>query len=468
MNIALNAQKNCGAIKPLHGITNGPISYGGLYNTTKEYVEMGIPLVRLHDTDYPLPQAVDVYQIFRDFDADPDDPASYDFLITDEYIKAIHETGAQVIYRLGTSIEHLPVRRWIAPPKDNMQFARICAGIIRHYNEGFANGFHFGLRYWEIWNEPECGDQPEASNHMWGGTKAQFFALYDVVSGHLKKEFGDRIAVGGYGSSGFYGLELPEAERQDWQKKWIGFFSDFLAFVKEHHCPLEFFTFHYYGIDTERPVLFANYVREKLDAAGFRDCAIILDEWNTWAYDWITEMCGARQVLSMFCALENSPVNAATYYDGQPHMSWCGIFDRLCQKKKPFYAFCIYNKLYRLGTRIDLCADEPLVGMAATNGKTAGVFVVGNETDRTLTLNGICAEKVEALLLDDTHDLTPHPVQKTETGAVCALPAGAVVYVEFENAAAADHFDPSSGSEACRAPQANAPEQNGEEPFWHD
>lgn len=40
------------------------------------------------------------------------------------------------------------------PPRDHDQWADICIHIIRHYNEGWANGFHLNLDYWHIWEEP--------------------------------------------------------------------------------------------------------------------------------------------------------------------------------------------------------------------------------------------------------------------------------------------------------------------------
>ena len=99
MNIILNKDKVISKIKPVHGISNGPLSDGGCTNTSAEYVEMGIPFVRLHDTDSPYPQQVDIYQIFRDFDKDPYDEKNYDFLLTDQFIKAIDGVGAKIIYR---------------------------------------------------------------------------------------------------------------------------------------------------------------------------------------------------------------------------------------------------------------------------------------------------------------------------------------------------------------------------------
>jgi hypothetical protein len=40
------------------------------------------------------------------------------------------------------------------PPRDHDHWADICINIIRHYNEGWANGFHLNLDYWHIWEEP--------------------------------------------------------------------------------------------------------------------------------------------------------------------------------------------------------------------------------------------------------------------------------------------------------------------------
>jgi len=41
------------------------------------------------------------------------------------------------------------------PPKDFNKWARICVNIIRHYNDGWAGGYHWGIKYWEVWNEPD-------------------------------------------------------------------------------------------------------------------------------------------------------------------------------------------------------------------------------------------------------------------------------------------------------------------------
>ena len=183
-------------VKPLHGICNSPPTLG---EPLPEILEAGIPYTRLHDTggSYGENRFVDVPNIFRDFAADPDDPASYDFAFTDAYLKGLTASGLKIVYRLGVTIENQfevkPMR--IDPPADFLKWARICEGIINHYNNGWANGFHFGIEYWEIWNEPE---QPS----MWTGTMEQFFDFYRVAATYLKEKF-PRLKIGGYPSSGF-------------------------------------------------------------------------------------------------------------------------------------------------------------------------------------------------------------------------------------------------------------------------
>ena len=75
---------------------------------------------------------------------------------------------------------------------------------MRHYNEGWAGGFHHGIRYWEIWNEPE--NRPA----MWSGTDEQFLELYRVTAQTLREEFpGIKIGGAGFGYYGtFDGQEL--------------------------------------------------------------------------------------------------------------------------------------------------------------------------------------------------------------------------------------------------------------------
>ena len=195
--VTVDFTRDAGAMKPLHGVNNAPVRLKG---ALPEFAAAGVPYVRLHDScgQWGGTHYVDVPNIFPDFDADENDPASYDFAFTDEYLRPMVAAGAMPFYRLGATIENnCGIRAYnILPPRDPAKWARICEHIVRHYNEGWADGFRWGLEYWEIWNEPE------GEAEWFGGTREQFFELYRAAATHLKATFPD-IRIGGFGATGF-------------------------------------------------------------------------------------------------------------------------------------------------------------------------------------------------------------------------------------------------------------------------
>ena len=160
-SIKLNFQNTDGKILYQNAVNNGPTNPGVRETPTNfdAYKAAGISYARNHDASFCNgfggEFTVDVHRIFRNFDADENDPASYIFEPTDKYLKNIVDAGTKIFYRLGASIEH-GYKFGTYPPKDFLKWARICEHIIRLYNEGWANGFECDIEYWEIWNEPDC------------------------------------------------------------------------------------------------------------------------------------------------------------------------------------------------------------------------------------------------------------------------------------------------------------------------
>ena len=150
-------------IRALHGVNGGPLAAGGLLDLSPRWKEAAFPLARLHDSHFPNPDVVDVHAVFHYHNADPAKTESYDFDRTDEYVKAVHDCVAGIVYRLGESIEHQKAKRHVRPPKDFDKWAAVCAGIVRHYTQGWAKGHKLPITYWEIWNEPD--NRP----HCWTG-----------------------------------------------------------------------------------------------------------------------------------------------------------------------------------------------------------------------------------------------------------------------------------------------------------
>ena len=79
MKLVLDCSQYTGRIKPLHGVNNCPVRLND--EKIPEFEEAGIPFVRTHDSGgpYGCNILIDIPNIFRDFNADPDDPASLSF-----------------------------------------------------------------------------------------------------------------------------------------------------------------------------------------------------------------------------------------------------------------------------------------------------------------------------------------------------------------------------------------------------
>ena len=92
-------------IKPVHGVGQPPF-LGMDFSYIHYLSDAGIPFSRLHDLASHFNGIVDIPFIFRDFNADPDDPDAYDFIFTDELMKALDSYGVEPFFRLGVSIEN--------------------------------------------------------------------------------------------------------------------------------------------------------------------------------------------------------------------------------------------------------------------------------------------------------------------------------------------------------------------------
>ena len=255
-----------GEIRALHGINKGPLVAGGLIDLSREHRALRLPSIRLHDCHWPNPDVVDMHVLFPDPDANPALSESYNFASTDEYLAAARASGAEIVFRLGESIEHTKIRRHVHPPKDREQWAAAACGIIRHYNEGWAAGFQYGIRYWEIWNEPE--NRPA----MWSGTDADYFQLYKAAARTIKTRFPD-LKVGGpaVGAPGSFvgGAFQPSA-----------FLIAFLSFCRRESLPLDFFSWHCYSANPREIVRRARAIRDLLNESGFARTESHLNEWN--------------------------------------------------------------------------------------------------------------------------------------------------------------------------------------------
>jgi hypothetical protein len=265
--VEVNLAERTGSIRYLLGVNNGPISQGFTLDLSEYFRELKIPQVRLHAPNFPGQDCIHIQHIFPDMSADPDNPANYDFKLSDRYIAAIRAVGAETVFQIGWGYDIHLVREAMAgkfkdtksnlPPADFQKFARICANVVRHYNHGWANGHQWNIRYWEIWNEPNL-------QTFWLGTPEQYFDLYEVVTAALKQA-DPAVKVGGPAISGVEANQFLEA---------------FLARCQARSLPLDFCSWHSYGDKHASALDHARYVKGLLAKHGFTRTETHINEWS--------------------------------------------------------------------------------------------------------------------------------------------------------------------------------------------
>lgn len=465
VSIKIDTDKIIGKIKPMHAIGQPPKT--GLTNSLFHYLkEAGIPYSRLHDVGGWLGGGlyVDIPNLFRDFDADENDPESYDFTFTDTLIQGLVEVGCEPYFRLGVTIENEHKRKVyrIFPPKDPAKWARICEHVIRHYREGWADGFHYNITYWEIWNEPDdC--YTAKSSAMWKGTPEQYYELYSVTAKHLKKCFGDSIKVGGYGHCGLYDydkdpdlegidrfptfIEDPDFDRGDTAGNFysftISFMHEFFRYQKKTGAPIDFFSWHVYNRhETTRKDFrvianHAQYCRNILDKYGYTNAEHHLNEWNLWTYDVTRRDVPnvSSRSLAFMLMMQNTSTDIMCFYDaGIGYSPYRALINSdTGAPYRNYYAFSSFNTLYQLKNQVFTESDDEMVFVgAARQGKRASVVISNvNDFDVELSIDikGISMDYVQIHRIDEFNRYTK--TGESLDGGVIKLPANGCIEIDI-------------------------------------
>ena len=405
-----------GLVKPLDGVCNSPLPFTQGKSNVRELTEMkelGSPFVRLHDTGGPYGRntLVDIPNVFRDMDADENDPANYDFAFTDAYLEQLVKAGCTPYYRLGVTIEnYYRIKAYrIHPPKDFAKYARVCEHVVRHYTKGWANGFRWKMPYWEVWCEPE-------NRQLWLGTRQQFFDLYAAIAREIKAHHPD-VRIGGYGACRFENFENLDVNSDDCMSNWLGWFEEFCDYVtaEKTKAPLDFFSWHLYRPFPNRHVWHAKDVRERLDRHGLKDVESHLTEWNIGGKFGIRaqhSVTGAVYVASGLCAFQKAPIDLATLYDAGSG-NWGVVFDRFGKPNTVYYSLQKFRFMRDLGTSYAVRDDEEnlVYALAAGDGKDKAVLLTNYSfTDtRTVRLDLVGAKMSDFTLyrLDEAHPKFP-------------------------------------------------------------
>jgi xylan 1,4-beta-xylosidase len=321
--ITVDAAATVGSLRSLQGVDGAPgpgghkpenFTFGGWnmkddVDASAGYRRARIDLVRTHDGYGPgdidarfesaaapggglISAKRDVFTIFPDPGADPDNPASYRFGPTDRLITSIEKIGAQVLFRVGRSEGADPT-----PPADFDRYAAIVKHIVLHYNRGWANGFHYGIRYWEIWNEPDLGKL------FWAAIPQKYFDLYGKLARAVKAA-DPQALVGG-----------PAIAKPN---DVTPYRDEFMRETHATHTPLDFYSWHWYATDSNDPQDFnriAADLRTRLNSQGESQTKSFLTEWNYGLSDPPpTPLVRASFITSALIYMQDAPIDAATLY----------------------------------------------------------------------------------------------------------------------------------------------------------
>lgn len=367
-NFSVDFGASVGAIRPLHGINLGPWFWNGIFDASDHFRHLRIPSVRLHDCPWNMPNVVDMHNVFPLIHADPADPGNYVFDPTDDYLLSVKNVGADIKYRLGESAQSCPAshpnphHRFLNEPQNHEAWAEAALHLVMHYNDGWANGFRHGIKYWEIWNEPwAMAPQPGAPTGFWNGTVESFCNFYRTVATKLKT-YNPSLKVG----AGLCG--------GSWNEK---FGDKFLRFCKETNTPFDYHAWHQYGPHPAYVARHARIVRSNMDRHGFTHAELHMDEWGPhFQQDFgycvnmpvhapvqiprIQGMEGATLVATALCWLQDLPVDVGNYYWAGPGI-W-GLWDHWLRSTKIYDAFTAFVELYNLGQRVHATGVEEETG----------------------------------------------------------------------------------------------------------
>ena len=368
----------------------------------EDYKAARFRYTRNHDSAYGARFAHDINYIFPNFDADPYDPDSYDFDCTDEQIGVALDADTKTFFRLGQTIEHEVRKHFTIPPRDFKKWAVICEHIIRHYTEGWANGFQYDMPYWEIWNEPDLDADDSPNKRTWGGTMAQFFDLFEITAKHLKTCF-PHLKIGGPALA--------------WNEQWA---EEFFKEMQKREVPMDFFSWHIYCTEPVWMVEKAERMKALTEKYGYGHVECHLNEWN-YVKGWTDEfqytinaihgIKGAMFTLACICEAQQAPIDMLMYYDTRAS-GFNGCFDYYSYEKlKGYYPMYWYGRFYDYEKEIPVeSKPDGIYTLCGVDkeGKATAIVCHYSDNDEAES-KSVCVDfgrpgKYEIYLLDKDHD----------------------------------------------------------------
>lgn len=252
LQLEVDVGRQVGRLRNLNQTNRGPLAEtrsGSTVDFSARLAQAGVTAIRSHD----VLTAYDMRVLFPDPGADPSSPSSYRFASTDEAIRQAQAGGFEVFFRLGESYGGPK-----SPRMTSAKWAEVVRRVVEHVNGGFASGLGAGVRYWEIWNEPN-------GPLFWSGSAEEFYDLF-VRAALAIKQADSSACVGGPGMAGHT------------DERWL---RGLLRAARAAGAPLDFISWHIYHMGSPFSLARAQrQLRALADEEGFATAEVVLTEWN--------------------------------------------------------------------------------------------------------------------------------------------------------------------------------------------
>lgn len=456
--ISVDYESGTGTIDIVLGANRNPLRWLnslGLVDMTDKLHDVGITTLRTHGIAEDHSHPTNLEGIFPDWQSDwwdgsndPYlDPANYNFdnaqhttpipgtytyvyeQSTDFKIADIIDNGFAPVFRIGYStidnkwdrFDHLGYTYMPNPIPDSdsarEKTAQVCEHIVKHYNEGWHNGYEHGIEFWEVWNEADMQgmwgadlNSTEYSTALANGTlslqfKKMYAAIATQIRGTQSNPMRPEVKIG---TCALAWTQYPTAYHLDKSRQ---FCEELLQYCRDHDVPLDFYSWHQYGGMVGANLSFggnaytylgsAKRIRDALDANGFANSLSICDEWNSLIdqnnpyHDSFLAEAFTAEVLMY---LDYANVYMANYW---PMARGWGLFDEYANYTKEAYAYKASSILRE---------DTP-TRLAVTSGLVMNVDPASADNCAIMAGRSDDGMKVQVLLADEDQKWIKTPGQ---------------------------------------------------------
>ena len=420
--LQVDASRGIGRIRPLQGvdgvvlerdagqlgIQHGPDLRAAWRAAHVDMVRSYIWQSRLDTSDNPA-------GLFPRWDANPDDPASYNFAATDALVRASRQTGADILFTIASAIP-----RSTAPARDLARYEAVVRHVVMHYSAGWADGFHGAVRYYEF------GDEPDLNTYHFGGTPTEFYAMY-AAAARAVKSVDISLQVGGPGLAFPLNADSP-------------FREGFLAHVRAQRLPFDFFSWKWYADGTEDPwdfVRVAKVTTELLARHGLSEARQIVSNWNYYAIPILKpeQMRRATFEVAALIYMQDTDIDRAVMFRGDAAMGTVAEPD--ADKTTRMFDADGTPQKNGWGFRMSGAMQDTPQRLRVTGGDDRGYAVLAGRNATTGTVQVLIANyAIPAKLLEPTDRKSLDfvlPVQGRRVPVSMALPERRVGATQHDN-----------------------------------